>query len=80
MAMFSWIRGTVMLAATVGLIVGIAAVLGAEQMDHYTNTDAFCTSCHLTGEYIAKSEVYLTSSLQTRSSGVRPGCADCHIP
>jgi len=80
MAMFSWIRGTVMLAATAGLIVGIAAMLGAEQMDHYTNTDAFCTSCHLTGEYIAKSEVYLTSSHQTRSSGVRPGCADCHIP
>ena len=29
MAMFNWIRGTVILAATVGLIVGVAAVLGA---------------------------------------------------
>ncbi len=80
MAMFSWIRGTVMLAATAGVIVGVAVVLGAEQMDRYTNTDAFCTSCHLTGEYIAKSETYLTSSHQTRSGGVRPGCAGCHIP
>ena len=80
MAIFKWISGGSMLAALAGLIVGVVGVLAAEQMDHYTNTDAFCTSCHLTGEYIAKSEVYLNSSHQTRASGVRPGCAGCHIP
>ncbi len=80
MAVFKWMTGTVLVAGAAGLVVGVVIVLAAEQMDHYTNTDAFCTSCHLTGEYIAKSEAYLTSPHQTRSGGVRPGCADCHIP
>lgn len=70
--------------AVAGLIVGgiggLVLALGAEEMDRITSTDAFCTSCHLTGEYIAKSEAYLTSSHRTRTSGVEPGCADCHIP
>lgn len=78
--MFKWLDGTTLIVATIGLAVGVAAVLAAEQMDHYTNTDAFCTSCHLTGEYIAKSETYLASSHRNRASGVEPGCADCHIP
>ena len=34
----------------------------------------------MTGEYIAKSEAYLTSGHRTRRGGVQPGCADCHIP
>ena len=80
MRIFRWLSGGTLLAAIVGLFAGAIAVLGAEQMDHYTSTDEFCTSCHLTGEYIAKSQTYLTSSHQTRASGVRPGCADCHIP
>ena len=80
MAVFKWMTGTAFLAGLAGVVVGIVAALGAEQMDHYTSTDAFCTSCHLTGEYIAKSQVYLDSGHQTRTGGVRPGCADCHIP
>ncbi len=80
MAVFKWVTGTVFVAGVAGLVIGVVIVLAAERMDRYTNTDAFCTSCHLTGEYIAKSEAYLTSSHQTRSGGVRPGCADCHIP
>ncbi len=80
MTLFKWMTGAAFLAGLAGVVIGIVAVLAAEQMDHYTNTDAFCTSCHLTGEYIAKSEAYLTSSHQTRSSGVRPTCANCHIP
>lgn len=78
--MVNWITGGTAIAAIAGLVAGVVAVLGVEQIDNYTNTDAFCTSCHLTGQYIAKSEAYLTSSHQTRTGGVRPGCADCHIP
>jgi nitrate/TMAO reductase-like tetraheme cytochrome c subunit len=78
--LYKQLSGGVLLAAVIGLVAGVIGVLGAEQMDHYTNTDKFCTSCHLTGEYIAKSQTFLTSSHQTRASGVRPGCADCHIP
>lgn len=80
MKLFGALSGGTMLAAIIGLVIGIAAVLAAEQMDHYTNTNEFCTSCHLTGEYIAKSETFLTSSHYTRASGVRPKCSDCHIP
>ncbi len=49
-------------------------------MDQLTTTDAFCTSCHAMQSYIADSETYKTSAHQTTVSGVRPGCADCHIP
>ncbi len=78
--MFRWITRATLIAAVAGLVAGVAAVLGAEQMDNYTNTNAFCTSCHLTREYIAKSVTYRVSSHQVRPGGVNPGCADCHIP
>lgn len=80
MRLLKWLSGGTVLALAVGLGVGIAVVLGAEQMDIYTSTDEFCTSCHLTGEYIAKSPTFLASTHRTRAGGVRPGCADCHIP
>lgn len=70
--------------AVVGIVVGgiggFAMALGAEEMDRFTSTDEFCTSCHLTQVYISESETYRTSAHQTTTSGVRPGCADCHIP
>ena len=78
--MLKWISGAAALAAVAGFIIGVGAVIAVERIDHYTDTDEFCTSCHLTGEYIAKSEIYLTSSHRSRTSGVEPGCADCHIP
>jgi nitrate/TMAO reductase-like tetraheme cytochrome c subunit len=80
MPVFKWIFRATTVAGLIGVVVGVFLMLGAEQFDHYTSTDAFCTSCHLTGEYIAKSETYLTSKHRTRTGGVRPGCADCHIP
>lgn len=76
----SFLTKGVVVGFIVGGIGGLMLALGAEEMDRYTSTDAFCTSCHLTGEYISKSEAYLTSPHRTRASGVEPGCADCHIP
>jgi nitrate/TMAO reductase-like tetraheme cytochrome c subunit len=77
---FNWISGATVATLAIGAVIGIVAVLAADQMDHYTNTDKFCTSCHLTGDLIAKSETFMTSTHRTRSSGVRPLCSDCHIP
>jgi nitrate/TMAO reductase-like tetraheme cytochrome c subunit len=64
----------------VGGIAGLVAALAAEQIDHMTSTDAFCTSCHSMKTYIADAETFRNSAHQTMTSGVRPKCADCHIP
>ena len=74
------LKKMVVIAFIVGGIAGIIVALGAEEMDRLTTTDAFCTSCHAMQTYIADSETYKTSSHQITTSGVRPGCADCHIP
>ena len=72
-------KATVMIFI-VGGIVGLVAALAAEQIDHLTTTDKFCTSCHSMQSYIADAETYKSSVHQTTTSGVRPKCADCHIP
>lgn len=64
----------------VGILGGLVIALGAEKVDQLTSTDTFCTSCHAMQSYIANSQTYKTSVHQTATSGVRPGCADCHIP
>ncbi len=63
-----------------GGIAGIFVALGAEEMDRLTTSDEFCTSCHAMQAYIAETETYKTSVHQVTASGVRAGCADCHIP
>ena len=69
-----------LLGVIVGGFAGLLLAIGAEEMDRFTSTDTFCTSCHAMQSYIAESETYKLSVHQTTSSGVRPGCADCHIP
>lgn len=63
-----------------GLVLGVLAALGAEQFDRVTSTDAFCTSCHAMRAYVADDQTFLDSAHRTAASGVRPTCADCHIP
>ena len=76
----SFFKKTAVITFIIGGVAGLIAALGLEEMDRFTSTDEFCTSCHLTQTYIAESETYKTSSHRTRSSGVIAGCADCHIP
>ena len=76
----SFLSKGVVVGVIVGGIGGLMLALGAEEMDRYTSTDDFCTSCHAMQAYIAESETYKASVHQTTASGVRPGCADCHIP
>jgi len=74
-------RSLVLLAGVVGAVIAVAAVLVNEQVDAYTSTDAFCgTSCHSMQAHVADDPVYVESAHRTASSGVRAGCADCHIP
>ena len=75
------IRPLVLLAGVVGAVIAVAAVLVNEQVDAYTSTDVFCgTSCHSMQAHVADDPVYVASAHRTASSGVRAGCADCHIP
>lgn len=74
-------RRTVIVAGVIGVALGVFAVLAAEQVDHYTSTDAFCgTTCHSMEAHVITDEAYITSVHRTSTSGVRAGCADCHIP
>ena len=73
-------RKPLVIAFIIGGVAGVIAALTAEEVDHLTSTDEFCTSCHAMQTYIADSETYKTSVHQTTTSGVRAGCADCHIP
>lgn len=75
-----FVRRTSTLVLLGGLVLGVLATLGAEQFDRFTSTDAFCTSCHAMRAYIADDPIFLDSPHQTAASGVRPTCADCHIP
>ncbi len=77
---FSILNKTMAIVFIVGGIAGIIFALSAEEMDRLTTTDEFCTSCHAMQIYIANAETYKTSSHQMTASGVRAGCADCHIP
>ena len=68
----SFFKKTAVITFVIGGVAGLIAALGLEEMDRFTNTDEFCTSCHLTQVYIAESEAYKTSGHRTRSSGVIP--------
>lgn len=76
----SFLKKTAVITFIVGGLAGVVFALAAEQIDHLTTTDEFCTSCHSMQSYIADAEVYKSSAHQTTASGVRPRCADCHIP
>ncbi len=80
MRIISLLKKTTVVAFMIGGVAGLVAALGAEEMDRLTTTDQFCTSCHAMQAYIADNETYKASAHQTTASGVRPGCADCHIP
>ncbi|MFQ6021113.1 MAG: NapC/NirT family cytochrome c [Acidiferrobacterales bacterium] len=80
MRLFELLNRAVVIAALGGLLIGVIAVLAAEQVDRYTSTDAFCgTACHSMQAYIATEETYVQSPHRTTASGVRAGCGDCHI-
>jgi nitrate/TMAO reductase-like tetraheme cytochrome c subunit len=79
--MFRFLRHFLSFGVLVGFVVGVLVVLGAERMDVATSSDAFCgTSCHSMQAHVVSDEAYQSSAHRTAASGVRAGCADCHIP
>ncbi|GMR21389.1 MAG: hypothetical protein BMS9Abin36_1989 [Gammaproteobacteria bacterium] len=72
-------RPLVIIASTVGIFLGVLLALAAEQFDHLTSTDRFCTSCHAM-QLVAEQDVYKRSIHRTTTTGIQAGCADCHVP
>jgi cytochrome c-type protein NapC len=61
------------------LIVGAGIMFGTGAAIEATGTDAFCaTACHSHEEFIYPE--WKESVHYSNRSGVRAGCADCHIP
>jgi nitrate/TMAO reductase-like tetraheme cytochrome c subunit len=72
-----WLTGLVVLM--IGAIVGAGGILVSLEVNRATATNAFCTSCH-SMQFVANDPVFQHSVHQTAIDGVRPTCADCHIP
>jgi cytochrome c-type protein NapC len=61
-----------------GILVGVLGTVGFEAGLKATSTEAFCTSCH---EMYDNSYAMLESTSHFHNkTGVRPTCADCHVP
>ena len=78
---FSKSRVGIWLAASGGILLGAILVLGAEQADRVTSTQAFCTgACHSIQVHVADKAYYKQSLHRSSPTGVVAGCGDCHIP
>jgi nitrate/TMAO reductase-like tetraheme cytochrome c subunit len=72
-----WLFVVLLLAAAV---VGAGGMLVSTAVNHYTSTEAFCsTSCH-SMVLQAADPYYQRSKHRSNNGGVRPSCSDCHIP
>jgi nitrate/TMAO reductase-like tetraheme cytochrome c subunit len=72
----SFITRNVLFAFVIGGGLGVGFVQFLTLFDHYTSTEAFCTTCH-SMELTAMP--YRESSHYRPSSGVRASCGDCHV-
>jgi nitrate/TMAO reductase-like tetraheme cytochrome c subunit len=63
----------------VAVIIGAGGMLTSVWVNHYTSTEEFCTSCH-TMKFVSDDPHFQRSAHRTNKEGVRPTCAQCHIP
>ena len=71
-------RWSVLALVTLGLVIGVIAIIGTQVMVHVTGTDEFCgAACH-SMQWVAKE--HRESLHGVNSTGVRATCHDCHIP
>lgn len=66
-----------MIRVAVAFVIGGVSVITFGKAVDYTNTTAFCVSCH--SQQVPYNE-YRESTHFENASGVRTGCADCHVP
>lgn len=69
---------SIFVLVTIGVFVGIFTVVGFEVGMGLTNTEEFCSGCHM--QPGATTETYYTSTHFKNKTGVRPICSDCHVP
>lgn len=73
-----WLLG-IPIGGFVAFIVGAAAMVGTNAAIEATSSDAFCaTACHSHEQFIYPE--WKDSVHYSNRTGVRAGCADCHIP
>jgi len=58
--------------------IGVLAWVGFDAGLHYSNTFAFCTSCHEMRDSMLPE--YVRSPHGKNAAGVRAICSDCHVP
>ena len=76
-----FITRSIVIACSVGVIIGLLIALSMEKVDQLTSTDAFCSnSCHPMQAYVAFEPTYTNSIHRITYTGIQAGCADCHIP
>ncbi len=63
----------------VGAGIGAGGMIASLEVNRYTSTEAFCTSCH-SMTFQANDPYYQHSAHRSNNEGVRPSCGDCHIP
>lgn len=71
-----FITRNTLIALVIGSIGGLLFVAFLHEFHHYTSTNDFCISCH-SMTYAAAT--YEGSRHYRSASGVRAGCADCHV-
>ncbi|MDO5091293.1 MAG: NapC/NirT family cytochrome c [Cardiobacteriaceae bacterium] len=70
-------KGKVFALIALGMVLGAAGLYAMKWSLHATSTTEFCVSCHSMSK---PHEEWQASSHFFNKSGVRAGCADCHIP
>ena len=68
----------VLVVLVIGGILGAGGILVSLEVNRFTSTDAFCTSCH-SMIFVGNDPVFLHSAHRTNNAGVHASCADCHI-
>ena len=60
-----------------GFFLGVGMIMGVNKGVQATSTSAYCQSCHV---HTGADEAWLKSPHFSNESGVRVGCAECHLP
>lgn len=66
----------VLFALVAGGLGGVVFMFFLLEFDHFTSSNAFCTSCH---SMTYADDVYRQSAHYNAPSGVRASCGDCHV-
>ena len=66
----------VLIALVVGGVGGVLFMAFLIEFDHYTSSDAFCTTCH---SMTYADQNYRQTVYYNSASGVRASCGDCHV-